>query len=278
MKEDILTGIRLNFRARLFVLVSVLMISSMTTMSIFLLKDLKNNMSEEFRERGVLLAREFSQKIAEGILIEDKETLDRFISQLCGSKDVLYVYIYGESGLKLAQKVLFDGIEAELPPKAKLDDIEMAKLFVGEKRTDAMLDITTPVSHEDERVGYIRLGISLERIREKVNKRILNSSVLVVIFISIGLVMCFFFSRSFSKPIRQLLEGVKRIGRGDLSHHVKVQNKDEIGELAVAFNQMMVSLKQGEDALSGLPLGIGLYRLRAQGGGASVENRGRLFQ
>ncbi|MGA9176133.1 MAG: ATP-binding protein, partial [Desulfobacterales bacterium] len=224
----------------------------MTAMSIFLLKDLKDNMSEEFRERGLLLAREFSQKVAEGILIEDKEILDKFISQLCGSKDVLYVYIYGESGLKLAQKVLFEGIENELPPRAKLDNIEIAKLFVGEKKHNAMLDITTPVSHEDERVGYIRLGISLERIREKVNKRILNSSILVAIFISIGLVMCFFFSRSFSKPISQLLEGVKKIGQGDLSHHVKVQNKDEIGELAVAFNQMIDDLRSKTTSIDNL--------------------------
>ena len=252
MKEGTLSGIRLSFRARIFILVSVLMISSMTAMSIFLLKDLRDNMSEEFRERGLLLAREFAQKVAEGILIEDKEILDKFISQLCESKDVLYVYIYGESGLKLAQKVLFEGIEDGLPPKAKLDDIEIAKLFVGEKKHNAMLDITTPVSHEDERLGYIRLGISLERIREKENKRILNSSILVVIFISVGLVMCFFFSRSFSKPISQLLEGVKKIGQGDLSHHVKIQNKDEIGELAVAFNQMIDDLRSKTTSIDNL--------------------------
>ncbi|BBO83770.1 hypothetical protein DSCO28_43360 [Desulfosarcina ovata subsp. sediminis] len=151
----------------------------------------------------------------------------------------------------MAKKVLCEGIEAELPPppKVNLDDIEMAKLSVGEKKHDAILDITTPVSYENERVGYIRMGISLERIREKVNKRILNSSIIVVIFISIGLVICFFFSRSLSKPISQLLEGVKRIGQGDRSYHVKVQNKNEIGELAIAFNQMIESLKQGEDAL-----------------------------
>ncbi|MFN2303701.1 MAG: ATP-binding protein, partial [Anaerolineales bacterium] len=209
-------------------------------------------MSEEFRERGLLLAKEFSQKVAEGILIEDKEILDKFISQLCESKDVLYVYIYGESGLKLAKKMSFEGIEDELPPIAELDDIEIAKSFVGEKKYNAMLDISTPVSHEDERVGYIRLGISLERIREKVNKRILNSSILVIIFISIGLVMCFFFSRSFSKPISQLLEGVKKIGQGDLSHHMKVQNTDEIGELADAFNQMLDDLRSKTTSIDNL--------------------------
>ena len=252
IKGNNLLGIRLSFRARIFTLVSVLMIFSMTVISIFLLKDLKDNMSEEFRERGLLLAREFSQKVAEGILIEDKEILDKYISQLCGSKDVLYVYIYGESGLKLAQKMSFEGIEDELPPKAKLDDMEIAKLFVDEKKHNDMLDISTPVSYENERIGHIRLGISLKRIREKVNKRILNSSILVVIFISIGLVMCFFFSRSFSKPISQLLEGVKKIGKGDLSHQVKVQNKDEIGELADAFNKMIFQLKEYHDNLEAL--------------------------
>lgn len=200
-------------------------------------------MSEEFRERGMLLSREFSQKVAEGILIEDREILDKFIAQLCESKDVLYVYIYDKSGLTLAQKVLFEGIENGSPPKAELDNIEIAGLLFDKTKHDTVMDISTPVSYEDERVGYIRLGISLERIGEKVDKRILNSSILVAIFISIGLVMCFFFSRSLSKPISHLLEGVKKIGQGDLSHHVTVQNRDEIGELAVAFNQMTDDLR-----------------------------------
>ncbi|MBN1847958.1 MAG: hypothetical protein JW932_05175 [Deltaproteobacteria bacterium] len=98
----------------------------MSAISVFFLKNLKNNMSGEFRERGKLLAKEFSQKIAEGIVIEDKRILDTFISQLCESKDLLYVYVYNDSGLRLAHKVLFGGIENDLPPKDRLDDMELA--------------------------------------------------------------------------------------------------------------------------------------------------------
>ena len=112
------------------------------------------------------------------------------------------------------------GLENGLPAKTELNDMEIEKLFVGDDENNALLDISTPVDYEVERVGYIRLGISLGRIREKVNERIFNSSILVVIFILIALVMCFFFSRSFSKPIRKLLEGVEKLGQGDLSHHV----------------------------------------------------------
>jgi PAS domain S-box-containing protein len=45
------------------------------------------------------------------------------------------------------------------------------------------------------------------------------------------------------------LEGVKKTGHGNLSHHVEVQNKDEVGELAVAFNQMMDRLSESDDKL-----------------------------
>ncbi|MBN1847957.1 MAG: response regulator [Deltaproteobacteria bacterium] len=119
----------------------------------------------------------------------------------------------------------------------------------GDMNNHAILDISAPVNYEDKSIGYIRLGISLERIDDEVNKRILNSSILVIILIIIGLVICYFFSRSFSKPISQLLEGVKKIGHGDLSHHVKVQNKDEVGELAVSFNQMTDRLRESDAKL-----------------------------
>ena len=249
-------GIRLRFRTRLFILVSALMISSMLAMSAFLLRNLKNNMSEEFKERGGLLAREFSQKIAEGIVIEDKETIDKFISQLLKSKDVLYVYVFSESGLALSQKILFDGLENELPLKSKPENINMEKLLVGKIKPLAILDIRAPVSYDKERVGYVRLGISLERISEEVNSRILNASLLITLFILIGLVICFLFSLSISRPISRLMEGVKKIGQGDLSHHVKVQHNEEIGELALAFNRMTDRLRETDGKLKQYTQGL----------------------
>lgn len=221
----------------------------MSVISIFLLTDMKDIMSEEFREKGILLATEFSQKAAEGIVIEDKVILDKFISQLCQSKDVMYVHLYNETGLKLAQRVLHDGIDATSPPNAKVEKLEISELPAGERNIHATLDIITPVRYENRIVGAIQLGISLKRIDEEVNKRILNSSILVISFIFIGLVICFFFSRTFSKPISQLLESVKKIKQGNLFHQVNVYDKGEVGELAAAFNQMIERLSESEDKL-----------------------------
>ena len=50
--------------------------------------------------------------------------------------------------------------------------------------------------------------------------------------------------RRFLTPIHNLHYQVQRIGRGDLDEKVAVDSQDEIGDLALAFNDMTDSLKQ----------------------------------
>jgi len=51
-------------------------------------------------------------------------------------------------------------------------------------------------------------------------------------------------ARSISKPLGELTKGAEVIGRGDLEHRVRVKSKDELGQLAAAFNKMTKSLKK----------------------------------
>ncbi|HID30097.1 MAG TPA: HAMP domain-containing histidine kinase, partial [Desulfobacterales bacterium] len=50
--------------------------------------------------------------------------------------------------------------------------------------------------------------------------------------------------RHFLSPIQTLHHQVQRIGRGELDQKVTVDSHDEIGDLALAFNEMTDSLKQ----------------------------------
>jgi signal transduction histidine kinase len=53
--------------------------------------------------------------------------------------------------------------------------------------------------------------------------------------------------RSLSGGLGSLLEGTRRVSRGDLSHPVPAGAKDEFGELARAFNTMMLSLRESQE-------------------------------
>jgi signal transduction histidine kinase len=57
------------------------------------------------------------------------------------------------------------------------------------------------------------------------------------------------FSRSTLLPLQDLLAAARRIGAGDLDTPVPVVSGDELGDLARAFNQMRVSLRDHDRAL-----------------------------
>ncbi|MDR3560835.1 MAG: methyl-accepting chemotaxis protein [Negativicutes bacterium] len=59
----------------------------------------------------------------------------------------------------------------------------------------------------------------------------------------LSLVIAFFAARSISRPVNQLVAVAQQVAKGDLTAHVKVDSRDEIGDLATAFNTMTAQLK-----------------------------------
>src|SRR5439155_6790356 len=49
-------------------------------------------------------------------------------------------------------------------------------------------------------------------------------------------------SARLTRPLERLRLGVQRFGRGELDHRVSIETADEIGELALQFNQMAAEL------------------------------------
>ena len=51
------------------------------------------------------------------------------------------------------------------------------------------------------------------------------------------------------QPVHALVEGTRRVARGDLNARIPIQSKDEIGELSQSFNDMAAELQRSLDAL-----------------------------
>jgi len=58
------------------------------------------------------------------------------------------------------------------------------------------------------------------------------------------LIMGFAFGSRFVNPIKQLTKGAEAIKHGDLDQKIHVKSKDEIGFLALMFNDMAKSIKE----------------------------------
>ncbi|WP_033844861.1 methyl-accepting chemotaxis protein [Geobacillus icigianus] len=66
-----------------------------------------------------------------------------------------------------------------------------------------------------------------------------------VLTIAMGAAVSYYISRSLSRPLLALTDAAKRIAAGDLREaNISVRNRDEIGQLAAAFEQMANNLRQ----------------------------------
>ena len=73
----------------------------------------------------------------------------------------------------------------------------------------------------------------------------LGLSVLVMLLgFVLAIVAGIYLSKRITNPIITLRDATRRIGKGNLDTKIEVQSKDEIGELAISFNQMIENLNK----------------------------------
>jgi signal transduction histidine kinase len=127
---------------------------------------------------------------------------------------------------------------------------------VLEQHTDASATVDSGPSMEQEEIvhaiplpGYtdrvpavLLVGNSLEQ-ELLLEKRIRNISLMIAgVGVFIGVVVSGIVAARFSRPIRMLALAATQIGQGNWDVRVETSGKDEIGKLAVAFNQMTAEL------------------------------------
>ena len=52
------------------------------------------------------------------------------------------------------------------------------------------------------------------------------------------------------KPVRELMEGTKRLAQGNLDHRLEIHSQDELGELAASFNEMAEALARARQEIT----------------------------
>jgi sigma-B regulation protein RsbU (phosphoserine phosphatase) len=67
--------------------------------------------------------------------------------------------------------------------------------------------------------------------------------VLFFIIEIVALVMGLALARSITSSIHQLFTGTERVSQGDFTHRIRIESRDQLGELADSFNQMTGSIE-----------------------------------
>lgn len=76
---------------------------------------------------------------------------------------------------------------------------------------------------------------------------IVGSTIIFILLLAI--LFAILFTANILKPLRNLLEAVSEVKKGNLNVRVEAEIRDEIGELASQFNSMILELKSARELL-----------------------------
>jgi len=99
-------------------------------------------------------------------------------------------------------------------------------------------------------LGVLDVIVSLDPMHQKVYAY--RNEIIVLTVMQIGLIaicLTFLTQRLVNRPVRALVQHAHLIGAGDLDATVTVKNRDELGDLAEAFNGMTANLKKARGEL-----------------------------
>ncbi|MBU4464138.1 MAG: HAMP domain-containing protein, partial [Proteobacteria bacterium] len=111
-------------------------------------------------------------------------------------------------------------------------------------------EICVPILHQkSELLGTIRLAVPVEFIQSKTRRVLLNSVFLLIASSIVAFLGAFYFARGITRPLKSLADGARAISSGDFDYPLKVESKDEVGQLSESFGRMALNLRQREDEI-----------------------------
>ena len=130
--------------------------------------------------------------------------------------------------------------------------IASAPYVVGEKVKQGTLDKGIPIESNGQIFGtVISTGQPLPRkpIDQKYVDQINQSLWIaglggIIVSLMLGLLL----ARSLARPVREITHATREMAQGKLEQQIPIRSKDELGELAQAFNQMSADLARANQS------------------------------
>lgn len=211
-------------------------------LSILFVTHATNILKRSLEERANTLARNLAYNSEYGALTKNHLVLDALAAGVIRETDVIWVEILDKQGRSLS----FKGTPKEnsyYQTEVPIIVRETGK-GKGSQSEELIFSYAQIEVAKDEMIGTVRLRVSLRNINQEIKKIAISALELTLIVVFVFILLTFFLVRKIVLPIEELLLATKQIRQGNLTVQAQVQTKDEIGELALSFNEMTRELSR----------------------------------
>lgn len=203
--------------------------------------------------KGEAVAEALKDEVAYAIQAGNFPNLNFTFRRLSSNRHELsYVYLIDPKGLILSHS------EAEEVGRLLTDRITQASLassstrvhfqkmdLEGDGHLVDMCHVSAPIVVRGKRVGTLNIGVSLTQYLAANVPRIRSRIALFAgIFSVLAILIAIKLSKSFTKPLQDLAHAATEISKGNYGVQMPLDRRDEVGEVAQAFNKMAVNLKE----------------------------------
>jgi len=220
---------------------------------------LENFLTNERVRALVTFAKSLSQNIADIIKKSDYVRVRDMMGNMVGArKNIRYaelmnadgnILFYSEFGMKPEKAQEREGTKEKsdtglVALKVSRDKPLLIQRTAG-PRGEAVLDIAVPVLREEEKLGVIRIGYSIEDFLEKQRRLKLTMAGIALGLVLAGIGLSLYTSSRIVKPIRILAAVARKVGEGDLEQEVDIRSGGrETRELGKSFKEMIAGLRE----------------------------------
>ncbi len=115
-------------------------------------------------------------------------------------------------------------------------------LWIHEAVTNEWIQIISELRAKNEQ----DIALATMALNSRSQKSARNALVGLMLSSVVGLFVILFLAYSMIRPLRELLRGIRSVPQDRISKTVNIRSKDEFGELAGAFNDMTLRLREEE--------------------------------
>lgn len=193
---------------------------------------LRSTNYEGMVKRASTTATLFATTTKDAVLSYDLASLDAFVHEVMRNPDLVYARVLGPD-----QELFAQAGDEKLLSRQFEPDVDVSSV------NDGIFDTSAEITEGGAVYGQVQLGLDISTLNAKIAEAQRWSAALAAIEMALVALFSFLLGAYLTKQLDVLQGAARDISDGKLDVEIPVRGKDEIAEVAVAFNTMVQNLR-----------------------------------
>jgi signal transduction histidine kinase/HAMP domain-containing protein/ActR/RegA family two-component response regulator len=223
-------GLALTIRSKLVLVISILIAVIALFISLFFPSRQEKQALAAITDKARSIANMTAYSISPALYFDDSLAINEVIESALLNRDLAYLLVVNDSGR------IVDAYNKDLGLLTSFPGANPDESFSVDSN---LYRVTTTIAFNKHSIGELYLGFSLQDLRAELIESRSNIALVSLLIFIFGIVAAIGISAVITKPLTRMVETAKQITQGDFTLRADISAKDEVGDLAKAFNVMV---------------------------------------